>query len=85
MVGGDEQVADRQVLRQRAGGDADGQHAHRVGEDGGDGLAAHPADRHGLGFGGEDEVADLQRLDRNLAVWGADQGAGVEADRGVAR
>jgi hypothetical protein len=75
----DQQVARGRVLAQRAGRDADGEVALRVGEDRDDRLPADPAHGPGPTVGAEHEVADRERLDRPLARRRRDAGAAEEA------
>jgi hypothetical protein len=81
MIGRDQEVARWDVLRERAGLDADRQNAHRIGEDPRHGLAAEPAHRHVTSVGGGDEIALPERLDADFAGRGQHLGARHEADR----
>ena len=68
VIGRHQQVARRNVFAKRAGLDADRQHADRIGEERRNALPAEPAHRPGVAVGGQDQIAGLQRLDRDFAV-----------------
>ncbi|WBV45472.1 hypothetical protein PFY06_21580 (plasmid) [Pseudoroseomonas cervicalis] len=84
MIGRDQQVALWQPLGQRAGADADGRGAGRVGEAARDALPADPAHRLQRAIGAAHPVADGKLLDGPLAILAGDARAGQEADGVIA-
>ncbi len=81
-MGRDEQVARRDVVRQRPRLEADGEKFWIVaGEAGRIGAGSDPFERPKRGGGREETIADLQVLDRDFAVFGCNQRAGAIAGR----
>jgi hypothetical protein len=81
MVGGDQKVARRDAIAEGAGLDPNGQHAQRIGEASGDGIAADPPHWHRPAVGGDDAIADSQCLDLGRPVRRLNQGARAIAGR----